>query len=220
MKPKTFRILTLIWALMLGWFAASTIFAEMFTPVVGRASPYRTVYDPRSQRLQSSAATAAPLRGDIRGDYAMALAATVLNPGKHAATDEINPTRKKALEFTEQSLRLAPHSSDVWLTLASLHNLDTNQPRASVEALKMSYLTSPADAALIPTRLAILSASAAIGDVELQDLARGDIRLILTRRPDLKSSILGAYQRASADGKAYIRQAVLAIDPQFASALR
>jgi hypothetical protein len=49
---------------------------------------------------------------------------------------------------------------------------------SSPAALKMSYLTSPADVNLIPTRLASLSASTAIADVELRNLARGDFRLI------------------------------------------
>jgi len=73
---------------------------------------------------------------------------------------------------------------------------------------------------LIPARLAIVSASAAIGDDELKSLARGDIRLILTRRPDLKPAITDAYRRGSADGKAFIDEVVRSLDPGFAASLR
>jgi hypothetical protein len=84
----------------------------------------------------------------------------------------------------------------------------------------MSHLTSPADVNLIPARLAILSASTAIADVELRNLARGDIRLILTRRPDLKDAITSAYRRGSAAGKACIEEVVRSLDPGFAASLQ
>jgi hypothetical protein len=73
---------------------------------------------------------------------------------------------------------------------------------------------------LIPARLAILSAATAIADVELKNLARGDIRLILTRRSDLKAAITNAYRRGSVDGKAYIAEVVRSLDPSFAASLQ
>lgn len=45
-------------------------------------------------------------------------------------------------------------------------------------------------------------------------------RLILTRRPDLKHAITSAFQRGSADGKAYIGEVVRSLDPGFAASLR
>jgi hypothetical protein len=84
----------------------------------------------------------------------------------------------------------------------------------------MSYLTSPADVSLTPTRLSIVTTSAAISDDELRNLARSDIRLILTRRPDLKPVISSAYRRGSAEGKAFINNAVQLIEPAFAASLR
>ena len=73
---------------------------------------------------------------------------------------------------------------------------------------------------LIPARLAVVCASPAIADAELKNLARGDIRLILTRRPDLRPSIADAYRRGSAAGKAYLDEVVQALDPGFAASLR
>ena len=54
---------------------------------------------------------------------------------------------------------------------------------------RLSCLTSCADINLIPARLAIVSTSAAISDDELKNLAHSDMRLILTRRPDLRPAI-------------------------------
>jgi hypothetical protein len=84
----------------------------------------------------------------------------------------------------------------------------------------MSYLTSAADVALIPARLSLIAASVSIADADLKNLARGDIRLILTRRPELKPAIANAYLRGSPDGRAYIGQAVRSLDPGFAASLQ
>jgi hypothetical protein len=102
----------------------------------------------------------------------------------------------------------------MWLLTAMLQN----DGQALSEALKMSYLTSPADVNLIAARLALVSK--AISDDELKNLARGDIRLILTRRPDLKPAISSAFGHGSADGKAYLAEAVRSLDPNFAASLR
>jgi hypothetical protein len=216
--PDGFRIATLSMALALGCFAFATIFAEIFTPKTQQFS--QDLADPISYRsLADWAATAAPLRGDLLADVAMARAAPVLNLGKAPPSLEMMATRERALAVAKQSLSLAPHSSSMWLLVAILQS-QGQTPDSVAEALKMSYLTSPADVNLIPARLAIVSASAAIGDAELKSLARGDIRLILTRRPDLKPAITDAYRRGSADGKAFIDEVVRSLDPGFAVSLR
>jgi hypothetical protein len=83
----------------------------------------------------------------------------------------------------------------------------------------MSYLTARADVDLIPARLSVVATSVAVGDAELKGLAGGDIRLILTRRPDLKGALKSAYRQGSVDGKAFIEAAVQSIDPGFAQTL-
>ena len=207
-------------ALVLGWFAFATIFAEAFTPKAQNFLQDLARPDPISYgSLADWAAAVAPLRGDLLADTAMAQAAPALNLNKVPVSPEMIATRERALTYARQSLSLAPHSSSMWLLIGMLQN--QVQTRDSVaEVLKMSYLTAPADMNLLPARLAIVSASAAIGDVELNNLARGDIRLILTRRPDLKPSITNAYRLGSASGKAYIDEVVRSLDPGFAASLR
>jgi hypothetical protein len=162
---------------------------------------------------------AVPLRGDLLADLAMARAASVLDAGTEPASPQIIATRERALADARQSLAFAPHLSGMWLLVAMLQS--QGQIRDSgAEALKMSYLTAPADVNLIPARLAFVAASAAIADAELKSLARGDIRLILTRRPDLKPAVTSAYRHGSADGKAYIDEVVQSLDPGFAASLR
>lgn len=215
-----FRIATLLIALTLGWFAFATIFAETFTPKTRQFSQDTAVADPSSYGLLANwAAAAAPLRGDLLADIAMAHASPVLKLGKATASSEILATREDALATARQSLSLAPHSSRMWLLVAMLEAKGPARD-SGAEPLKMSYLTSPSDMNLIPTRLAIVSASLAITDGELKNLARGDIRLVLTRRPDLKPAIINAYRNGSPDGKAYLDEAVRSLDPGFAASLR
>jgi hypothetical protein len=224
--PGGLRITTVLMALTLGWFAIATIFAETLTPKTRYFSTELAPPDPISQgSLADRAAVAAPLRGDLLAGIAMArAAASAPGPGNGPATPEMLATRERALGYARQSLSFAPHSSSVWLLLGMLESpnftrLGENQ-RSVAEALKMSYLTSRADVNLIPARLAIVATLPAIADAELKSLASGDIRLILTRRPDLKPALTGAYRQGTADGRAYIDDVVRSIDPGFAASLR
>jgi len=69
----------------------------------------------------------------------------------------------------------------------------------------------------LPTRRPIVSTSVAICNDELKNLARGDMRLILTRHPDLKRAITSASGGGSVDG---IDELTQLIDPAFAASLR
>ena len=75
----------------------------------------------------------------------------------------------------------------------------------------MSYYTGPSDKALMPLRLRVAAASEAIGDTEVQELVRRDLRLLLAQKQ--KSAIAEAYAGASPAGKRLIEGAVAQIDP-------
>jgi hypothetical protein len=217
--PNGFRIATSLMALALGWFAIATIFAELLMPRTPYFSKDLAPPDPVSYRpLAERAAAAAPLRGDLLADIAMARAASALNTGNEPATPQWLAARERTLRYARQSLSLAPHSSSVWLLLGLLVSRGPDQ-NSVAEALKMSYLTSRADVNLIPARLALVAASTAMADAELKSLASGDIRLILTRYPDLKPALASAYRRGSADGKVFISEVAQSIDPGFAASL-
>ena len=215
-----FRIATLLIGIVLGWFAVATILAEKLSPNTLQFSQDLTLSDSSAPGSMAKwAAAAAPWRGDLLGDVAMARAAPALAAHKSPPSPEIILAHESALASAKRSLSLAPHSSRIWLLLALLQNQGQDRQSAA-EALRMSYLTSAADAALIPARLGLISALAPIADADLKNLARGDIRLILTRRPDLKPAIANAYRRGSPDGKAYIGDAVQSLDPGFAASLQ
>lgn len=211
--PEGVRIATPLLAILLGWFAIDTILAEALSPKAQRFSQYVARDEPMSSGSLAEWAAAAALRGDLLADIAAALAR-----GTAPQTPDAAAMRESALATAKLSLSLAPHSSATWLQLAMLQNR-TQTDASGAAALKMSYLTSATDMNLIPTRLATLSRSAALGDGELRDLGRSDIRLILMRRPDMKAAIVSAYRGGSSDGKTYIDEVVRSIDPAFAASL-
>jgi hypothetical protein len=212
-------------AVLLGWFAIATILGETFTP---KPAYFTQESTPRSDQLIPGSLTerlaaAAPLRGDLLSRIAFDRSAQLLKPGnasvKGPASPELLATRTSALSYAKQSLSLAPHSSATWLLLAKLQSL-ASDPNSAVEALRMSYLTASSDFDLIPARLEVFAAVATSADTDLADLARGDIRLILTRRPDLKTAISSAYQKGSGEGKSAMYDIVAPLDPSFAGTLR
>jgi len=218
-------IATVLIALLLGWFAIATILGETFTP---KPAYFTQESSPRRDQLLPGSvaewfATAAPLRGDLLSRIAFDRSAQLLKPGSASVTDVASPelltARASALSFAKQSLSLAPHSSATWLLLAKLQSL-ASELHSAIAALKMSYLKASADFDLIPARLEVFAAVATSAETDLDDMARGDIRLILTRRPELKSAISTAYEKGSAEGKSSIYGLVAPMDPNFAGTLR
>jgi hypothetical protein len=215
------RIVTTLTAVVLGWFAISTFLAETFTP-----KPPRSWRNFTSQADGNAAgpvaewlASAAPLRGDLLSAIAFARASRLAQPDKVSTSSDVSAQREDAISLAKESLSLAPHSSSTWLLLANLEQLASDR-LAAVEALKMSYLTSSADFDVIPKRLGVFASIATKADADLGDLGRGDIRLIVTQRPDLKAAISDAYAKGCKDGRALTLELVNSQDPVFAAALR
>jgi hypothetical protein len=207
-------------ALLLGWFAMATIVAETVAPKAQQLSQDLTLADSTSNGSMAAwAAAVAPLRGDLLAGVAMAQASPAINLGRAPASSDISAARELALASARQSLALAPHRSSIWLLTAVLQK-QARPSDSNAEILKMSYLTAPAEMSLIPARLAIMTGSAALADDELRNLLRGDVRLILTRRPDLKATLASSYRRGSPDGKAAIDDVARSLDPGFAATLR
>jgi hypothetical protein len=217
---RRFRLATIAAAVVLSWFSLVTILAEALTPAP--PEPAQSAAQPPAGQMSDDPpadwlAAAAPLRGDLLADVALARAIPVIDLGTPSASSEVLARRESALALAQQSLAFAPHASRAWLLIAMLQ-AGGPLSAAAIEALKMSYLTAPSDPDLIPGRLAVLATSTTTED-ELASLARGDIRLILTRRPELKGAIVRAYDKGSTQGKALIREIARALDPNFAATL-
>jgi hypothetical protein len=117
------------------------------------------------------------------------------------------PTSPEAAEaaFT-RALRLSPMDAGAWFGLASATGrFDWLNPTAS-KALKMSYYTGFNRGDLIAPRLILLAQVDTTRDVELVDLLRRQVRLILTRAPELKPAIGQAYRVADDANRRIIEQ--------------
>ena len=210
---------TIAGAAVLSWFSLVTILAEATAPAPPplAANPGQPAGSMSDQSLAGWLAAAAPMRGDLLADVALARAIPTMNVATATASSEAR--RQSALALAKQSLAFAPHASRTWLLIAMLENGGSSSKEAA-EALKMSYLTSSADPSLIPARLTVLATSASVDDAELANFARGDMRLILTHRPDLKGAIVGAYDRGSPKGRALLQDIARTLDPGLAATLR
>lgn len=218
LTPNGFKIATAVMALVLGWFAIYTILAEALAPRVPLSSRDNAPAAPVSSEALADWTATAVLRGDLVARIASARAAAALNGSEAPDTPDAAATRDSALAIARRSLSLAPHASAMWLQVAMLQS-QTKTDASGAAGLKMSYLTAANDMKLIPTRLAMVARSTALDDDELRDLARGDIRLILSRRPDQKAAIVNAHRGGSPDGKTYIEDVVRSIDPRFSASL-
>jgi hypothetical protein len=215
MKPIwKFRLLALLMVLVVGTVSITNFAAELVRPprppvsALGNPSPA-----PDAVSAAALAAKIAPFREDLKADAAAMRAAEVLaskRPGNLSTNEAVQAAARTAL-------RIGPHDARMWLTLAQLRahgNLGD-----IVEPLKMSFFTSPNQAELIPPRLDLVSSITTLSDPDLQELAAGDVRAILTRFADLRPLLVTAYARGSAAGKKLLDDSVKTIDPKFSNTL-
>jgi len=158
----------------------------------------------------------APVRTDLKADLAQSLGILALKSDA-GYQPSVNQDAQAA---AKQALEARPYDSKIWLILALLTMQKSAHDTRTSEFLKMSYLTGANSLELVPIRIAAVSQLDAIGDADLQELARGDIRLILNRIPEIKPVLAGAHRHASPEMKAFIEDSVATIDPQFAGTLR
>ncbi|MBR1171019.1 hypothetical protein [Bradyrhizobium liaoningense] len=171
-----------------------------------------------SMALPSWASLLAPFDSGIRSSQALNSAFQAIQDGQSAS----GPGGGNDLARSQLTNALArtPYDAKLWLALALLEGQrDPNGP-AAVEALRMSYFTAPNDIELMPVRLDTATRFDALADPDLRELVQGDLRLMLTRQPDQKDAVLSAYRRASAQGKAFLKQAIQTIAPTLLTTLR
>lgn len=218
MKPIwKFRFLALIIFVFVGGVSVSSLMAEFLreTPF---PLPSRTGAAPPPHQISSAglASAVAPFRSDLKAEYALALAGQTLkseNAGRAQNHD-------RAQDAVKSALKIGPHDSRMWLVMALLQaRADLADPRIA-ESLKMSYLTGPNRADLIPTRLDTLTSGQSLNDPDLKEFARGDVRVILTKFPDLRPALVSDYVRGSSLGKAFLEESVRTFDPKFVDSLR
>jgi hypothetical protein len=215
-----FRVGTAIFAGLLGLAAVWMLSVELIRPTlpffpIDAAAAEATAAHRGAAR---AAAWVGLIRGDLWTDYAMTLAPNLSGEltGNASATSlqAVDSARTAAVRAAE----LAPYDARAWLLLAGVDSLGLNHSAAG--PLKMSYYAGPNELSLIPLRIKIASQSNAITDSELQTLVGGEIRTIITRKPDLMPVIVDAYRNALPEGRHFIETQVGDLDPSLLASLR
>jgi hypothetical protein len=218
MKPIwKFRLLALLVFVFVGGLSISNLVAEFLRPAP-LPLPSRTNAAPTSDQISSAnrASAIAPFRSDLKADYAVALAGQTLK-SEYTGQAQVDETAQTAVK---NALKIGPHDSRMWLVLALLQARSNLGDSLIAESLKMSYLTGPNRAELIPTRLDTVTLSHSLNDADLKELARGDVRAILTRYPDQRRALVNDYVRGSSIGKTFLEETARMFDPKFADSLR
>ena len=168
-----------------------------------KARPSTRLEQERAQR----AASLAGVRGDLWSESAFAYSSQLWNAKPDLSTENAIAVQKDL----ENAIRYSPHRGDAWLMFAGMAARYKWREYKPSSLLKMSYYTAPKEAALIPLRL-MIALREWPSDPELQELILGEIRLVLTRLPNLRSSLIAAYGAASGEGKIAVEQAASKID--------
>jgi hypothetical protein len=213
-----FRLLALVVVVSVGLFSITSLVAQFMRPSA-LPLPSRDSEAPSPQSLSAArlASTIAPLRTDLKADYAIGLAGKALRSNSSPAQSTDN---KAAQDAAQSALQFGPHDSRMWLLLAQLRAQQNLSDPLLTEALKMSYFTGPNRAELVPIRLDLVTVSGALSDADLSELARSDVRAMLTRSGDQRPALANDYVRASAAGKAFLEDSVRMLDPAFADSLK
>jgi hypothetical protein len=215
---RSFRIATLVFAIMLGAQCIWILLAEFSRPGVNSMPT-----DSQSAALtakQRNDATWAAWFGAIRGNLWADSAYTYSD--LLWANSSSNPELSKSLDLVrgrlDRAVRYAPDQPGAWLLLAGLASRYRWSTPDPAEVLKMSYYTGPSELQLIPPRLLVTVQLENLSDDELLQLARRDIRLLIAHQG--RPTIIQAYQSATPAGKHFIEQAIGEIDPAFVEPLR
>jgi hypothetical protein len=216
-----YRVLLTALALTIGSYAIASAVAE--TAALERAafpSDADKISSPWTGEVPSFPATLSPFGSELESNHALIAALQAIEAGRQKPATVRSSGHADALGRVRKALATSPYDPELWLALALLQAQRDPHDPVLFEALKMAYFTAPADTRLMPVRLDIAGRFDALADPDVKDLVRGEVRLILSRRPDLKPAIVSAYRRASDLGKASLLDAVQSIDPTFVPTLR
>jgi hypothetical protein len=154
------------------------------------------------------------MRGDLWSEAAYAYAAPLWS-GAESAGD---PNEGRTV--VERALAYAPHDAAVWLLASGLASRLGWQNADFAAMLKTSYYTGPSESALLPLRLLVATRPGALSDADIQGFVHRDVRMILTRWPELKSALIAAYRAADPGTKRFLEGATADTDAAFVQTMR
>ena len=218
-SSRNFRVALVALSLAIGVYSMASILAEISSS--GRPpfpSDPTKITSLTTEEASNWPNAISPFRSDLEGNHALTVAFHALQsrqakPGQSEVNVRTEATVKKALS-------MIPYNSELWLALALLQARRDPRDPTLTEALKMSYFVAPNDPQLMPVRLDTATLFDALSDPDLKELVLGDLRLMLTRKPGLKTAVVSAYRRASSLGKKFLEESVQLIDPAFLPVLR
>jgi len=211
-----FRIVAVVICVAMSGVSVTNLWAEILRPAPS-AFPDSSAAIPSAGEIDLArrAARIAPGRSELQADAALALAAEAL----HGAGGYRSDLNQEAQGAARQALAAGPLDSRLWLVLARLQAQQALRDPRIAETLKLSYFTGPNLGNLMPARLASVVAGDGLNDPDLRELARGDVRLILTRHPALKPGLITAYRSAAPQGQQFLEESIKSIDPKFETSL-
>jgi hypothetical protein len=221
MSQTRFRRLLLAFAFVLSFQAAWIILPEMIRPGPLHLSftLQATALD-KLQRFKAGwAASLASVRGDLWADNALTYE-DLIWAGNSSSTNASDSLEQGARAAVERALTYSPHRADVWLLLAAFASRFDGVDPPAASALKLSYYTGSNEISLIPLRLFVSFRLQALDDVELQEMVRRDIRMAMTRKPDLKPALITAYKNATPANRNFVEQAISEVDSTFLASIR
>jgi hypothetical protein len=212
-RQTTFSVGVIILAGIVGIYCIWLLLSELT-----RSGVIRLPLDPQTAAAAAQkradarwAARWGVVRGDLWAESGYTFADLLWKSSKN------DPTFVQSLDLArsrlDRAVHYAPTNAGVWLLLAGF----AAQVKDTTEALRMSYFTGPSDISLIPIRTFIAAQMPTL-DADMQQLARRDVRVLLTRQQ--KPAIIQAYHVATSAGKRFIDQELGEKDPNFAQALR
>lgn len=215
-RTQRFRAIIFGFAAILAMQALWLVSAEVMRPSIPYFSTPQTAGVVASKcRWADRAATIDFVRGELWSETAVACSAEVqaeIQDASAVLNDDL-ANIETAHKAAFRAAQLSPHDSRGWLVLAALASW-LNRPNLEIAGpLKMSYLTGPGVAALVPLRLRVATRSSVIEDEELQELVTQDLRTLLNQRPEPVSEIMSAYRIASPPGRRFMEVAFEKLDP-------
>jgi hypothetical protein len=215
-----FRGTVLVFAFILACQAIWLITAEFFRPS-SPDFPGNVQAAAAAAANRNAAALAASfgfIRGDLWAEYALTYSDILL--GDERTNSQSPKVIERAREVADRALGLAPYDARIWLLLAGIDaRFDWLNGKPSIE-LRMSYYIGANETELIPSRLPLAINSSEIGDQDFQQLVRHDIRIIVTRKPELIPAILAAYRDALPMGQQFLEATLKEVDPTLLAKLR
>jgi hypothetical protein len=215
-----FRIAVVAISLTIGVYSLASILAELSSARPRFPSDPSKVISPAGEEVPNWPNSISPFRSDLDGSYALSVALHALQSRKEKSATGIAEENVRAEATVKRALSIVPYDSELWLALALLQAQRDPHNSEAVEALKMSYFVAPNNPQLMPVRLDTATSFDALSDPDLKELVRGDLRLMLSQKTDLRPAVISAYRRASTLGKKFLEESIQSIDPAFAPTLR